>query len=114
MRKFTRELKEMAYQRLLTRARRHMSPYSRVMSRVIHQPVVDSISEVTAKTVGRPSGILGGGLVALAGTSAYYYIAKHYGYNYNSFVFLLLLVIGFMLGWTIELVYKSFKTVSKK
>lgn len=109
-----RELKEMAYQRLLTRARRHMSPYSRLMSHVIHQPVVDKISEAASRSVGRPSGILGGGLVALLGTTAYYYIAKHYGYNYNSFVFLLLLVCGFIIGWTLELSYKFFKVFRKK
>jgi flagellar biosynthesis GTPase FlhF len=109
-----RELKEMAYQRLLNRARRHMSPYSRAMSHIIHQPVVDSVSEFTGKTVGRPSGILGGGILALIGTTAYYYIARHYGYNYNSFVFLLLLVCGFVLGWILELLYKMLRFSGKR
>jgi flagellar biosynthesis GTPase FlhF len=109
-----RELKEMAYQRLLNRARRHMSPYSRAMSHIIHQPIVETVSEVTGKTVGRPSGILGGGILALAGTTAYYYIAKHYGYNYNSFVFLLLLVCGFIAGWVLEIFYKTLRAFSKK
>jgi flagellar biosynthesis GTPase FlhF len=105
----TREIKEMAAERLLIRARRHLSPPARAMSRIIHQPVVDAISEVTGKTVARPSGILGGGVVAFLGTSFYYYIAKHYGYNYNAFVFLLLLVLGFAVGWTVEIAHSVFK-----
>jgi hypothetical protein len=84
----TFELKEIAYQRLLTRARRHLPTYSRAMSKIIHQPAVDAVSEAVGKTVGRPSGIIGGGLMALIGTSIYYYLARHYGYSYNSFVFL--------------------------
>lgn len=110
----TRELKEMAYQRLLTRARRHMSPYSKMMSHVIHQPIINNVSEATAKTVGRPSGIIGGGIVALVGISIYYYITKHYGYNYNPFVFLLLIAVGFVLGWTVELSYKFLRALTKR
>jgi Arc/MetJ-type ribon-helix-helix transcriptional regulator len=108
------ELKEIAYQRLLKRARRHLSPYSRAMSKVIHQPIVDNASEAVAKTIGRPSGIIGGGIVALIGTSVYYYLTKHYGYNYKPFVFLALLVIGFVLGWFTEILFKSIKLFTKK
>jgi translation elongation factor EF-G len=110
----THELKEIAYQRLLKRARRHLPTYSRAMSKVIHQPIVDTLSEATAKTVGRPSGIIGGGLLALVGTSIYYYLAKHFGYSYNSFVFLLLMVVGFVLGWSIEVTLKMLKAITRK
>jgi translation elongation factor EF-G len=105
----TFELKEIAYQRLLKRARRHLPTYSRAMSKIIHQPAVDAVSEAVGKTVGRPSGIIGGGLMALVGTSIYYYLAKHYGYSYNSFVFLLLMSVGFVLGWTAEVIFKLIK-----
>jgi hypothetical protein len=103
------ELKEIAYQRVLKRARRHLSPYSRTMSKVMHQPAIDTASEALGKTVGRPSGLIGGGLVAFLGTSAYYYISKHYGYSYNSFIFLALMAIGFVSGWLIEIIYKLLK-----
>jgi translation elongation factor EF-G len=108
------ELKEIARQRLLKLARRHLPRYSRAMSKAIHQPVVDATSEVVAKTVGRPSGIIGGGLLALVGTTIYYYITRHYGYSYNSFVFLLLMLVGFVLGWCIEITYKLLKVLAKK
>jgi hypothetical protein len=107
------ELKEIAYQRVLKRARRHLSPYSRTVSKIIHQPIVDSVSEVASKTIGRPSGLIGGGLLALLGTSIYYYISRHYGYNYNSFVFLALMTTGFIAGWTTEVIYKLVKRRSR-
>jgi hypothetical protein len=108
------ELKEIAYQRLLKRAQRHLSPYSRTMSKVMHQPAVDAASEVVSKTVGRPSGIIGGGLMALAGTSIYYYLARHYGYSYTPFVFIILMAVGFVIGWCAELIYKSVRILIKK
>lgn len=102
-----KELKDLAYDRTLKRVRQNLSPASRAFSRVVHQPVVELISEAAAKTIGRPSGVLGGGLVALAGTSAYYYIAKHYGYEYNFGVFVLLLLSGFAIGWIIEFLIRT-------
>ena len=73
------------------------------MSRVIHQPVVRVTSEAIGKTVSRPSGLLGGGLVALMGTSIYLYLANHLGFKYNYGVFLCLFVVGFGLGLVLEL-----------
>jgi hypothetical protein len=99
------ELKEIAFQRLLKRTRRHLSPYSRTMSKVIHQPIVDKASETVAKTVG---------IVALTGTSIYYYLTKHFGYHYNPFVFLALMMAGFVLGWLAEVLYKSLKLFAKR
>ncbi len=103
------ELKDLSYARTMTRVRKQLSPVSRTFSKVIHNPVVDAASEGVAKTVGRPSGIIGGGLLALAGTTAYYYIAKHYGYEYNFGVFLCLLGAGFIIGWIAELVLKTLR-----
>src|SRR3712207_7384139 len=43
------------------------------------------------------------GLCALVGTSAYLFIARHYGFEYNYLVWLLLFVGGFALGLLLEL-----------
>jgi flagellar biosynthesis GTPase FlhF len=103
-----KELKEMAYKRTLKRVRRQMPLSNRLASKIIHQPIVSVVSEAVAKTVGRPSGLLGGGVIALIGTSAYYYITKHYGYSYNFFIFVLLLLGGFAFGWLVEIVWRLF------
>lgn len=101
-----KQLKNMAYSRLLNRARKQLNPLEKPLSKFMHQPVVDAISETAAKSIGRPSGLLGGGTVALVGTSIYYYIAKHYGYEYNFFVFIFLMAAGFAAGWSAELLFK--------
>lgn len=104
-----RELQDMAFSRQLIRIQRHLLPYGRTISRIIHQPVIEAVSETAGKTIGRPSGILGGGTVAFFGTLAYYYVARHYGYNYNAFIFLILLFLGIVAGWTVEVLWNIVK-----
>jgi hypothetical protein len=99
-----RELKAMAYQRTLKRARRQLPVRSRALSKVVHQPTIESISELAGKTIARPSGILAGGIVAFIGSSLFLWIARHYGYEYNFLLFALLFVGGFFIGLLIELV----------
>ena len=101
-----KELKEMAYARTLNRVRKQMGPLSRLTSKVVHAPVVSGVSEATAKTIGRPSGILGGATAALAGSLAYYWLTKHYGYEYSYSVFVAFLAAGFVTGWLIEVLYR--------
>lgn len=108
-----KQLKTMAYDRLLNRARKQLNPLEKPLSKLMHQPIVDKLSETTAQTVGRPSGILGGGLLALIGTAAYYYICRHYGYSYNYFVFIFLLSLGFFAGWLSEVLLKILRKKRK-
>jgi hypothetical protein len=101
-----KELKEMAYARTLSRIQNQLGLLSRLTSKVVHQPVVNAVSEVTAKTIGRPSGFLGGATAALAGSVAYYWLTKHYGYEYSYSVFVALLAAGFIAGWVLEAFYR--------
>ena len=101
-----RELKDMAYQRLLTRARKQLGAGGRLVSRIIHQPVVDVLSTAAARTVGRPPALLGAGLVGFAGSTAYYYLTRHFGYSYSFTVFLLLLAAGFAAGLALDLAWR--------
>jgi hypothetical protein len=96
------ELRQVALRRELKNIRRKLRAPQKVLSNVIHQPVIRAVSESASKTVSRPSGLLGGGLVAFMGTSGYLYMAKHYGFRYNYMVFLLLLAGGFALGLILE------------
>ena len=103
----SRELKNMTFNRSLNTARRHMGAPSKALSKVIHQPVVEKVSDVAGATVARPSGILGGGLFALIGSALLLYATKHYGYQYNYLVFGMLFVAGFVAGMIIELVVRT-------
>lgn len=99
----SRELKRTTLNRELTAIRRKLPARERVLSRLVHQPVVRVVSEAAGKTVSRPSGLLGGGLVAFLGSSGYLYLAKHLGFSYNYFVFLALFASGFVVGLVLEL-----------
>ncbi len=102
-RQINRELRKITLRRELQHIRRKLPASQRALSRVIHQPTIRAISEATGKSVTRPSGLLGGGLVALLGTTTYLLMAKHYGFTYNYFVFLVLFVGGFIIGLVLEL-----------
>lgn len=100
------ELKADAYERTLQKVRKDLNAPEKTLSRIIHQPVIESLSNVGGKTVARPSGILGGGIVGILGSSAVLYMAKHYGFQYNFFVFFLLFVGGFGLGILAEVLLR--------
>jgi hypothetical protein len=96
--------KKLAASQQISRARRSLSSPSRSFSKLIHQPAIRAVSESAAGTVSRPSGLLGGGLVAFLGSSAYLYWAKHIGIRYNYFIWLLFFVGGFAVGLLLEFV----------
>ncbi len=98
-----RQLKQITKNRLLMNIQRKLPAPQRAFSKVIHQPVVRAISETAGKTVSRPSGLLGGGIVAFIGTTAYFYMAQHIGFTYNYLIVILLMVGGFALGLILEL-----------
>lgn len=98
-----RELKDMAFRRTMKNTRRHMGAPSRLVSKVIHQPVVEKVSEVASSTVARPSGIIGGGLFAVMGSILLLWITKKYGYEYNYLMFIIFMAVGFAVGLCVEL-----------
>lgn len=98
-----RELKTNAYEQTIGRVRGDLSAAERAFSKLIHNKVIEPFSEAGARSVARPSGILGGGIAALIGSSAVLYMAKYYGFRYNFTVFFLLLGLGFLAGLIAEL-----------
>lgn len=98
-----RELKADAYKQTIQKVRSHLSPTERTLSKIIHHRTIEPVSELSSKTVARPSGVLGGGIVALIGSSIVLFMAKRYGFHYNFTIFLILLVGGFGAGLLVEL-----------
>jgi hypothetical protein len=103
------ELKSMAYQRTLKRARNKLPAPMRPLSAFMHQPAVEAVSELGAKTVARPSGILAGGICAFLGSAVVLWISRHYGYEYNFLLFALLFVGGFFVGLILELIIRTMR-----
>ena len=101
-----KQLKTDAYKRSLKKIQSHLHAPERIASRIIHQPAVEAVSNVTAKTAARPSGFLTGSFVALLGSALFLYMARHYGYTYNYAVIFILFLGGFLVGLIIELLFK--------
>jgi len=97
------ELQKITLRRELKNIRRKLSGPDKALSSVIHQPAIRVASEAGAKTIARPSGLLGGGVTAFIGTSAYLVLANQMGFSYNYFVFIALFIIGFAVGLTFEI-----------
>lgn len=101
-----KELKATSYQRTLKRVRASLNAADRAFSKIIHHSAIEPISEISSKTLARPSGILGGGIAALVGSGIVLYMARRYGFQYNFTTFLILLVAGFISGIAIEVLIR--------
>ena len=100
-----RELKSIGLRRELKHARETLSPADKLLSVAIHQDAVRVVSDAVGRTVSRPTGLLGGGIVAFAGTLIYTLMAHHIGLSYNYFVFILLFVAGYVIGTLVEVLF---------
>lgn len=96
-------LKADAFKRVMTHTRRKLSKPARAFSRFTHNNLVDKVSGVSAQTVARPSGILGGSICAFLGSVVVYYFAKHYGFEYNYLFVFVLFIGGYVIGAILEL-----------
>lgn len=93
-----KDLKTMKYKRTLKSVQKDLKPAERVLSKVMHNEKVDAASEIAGKTIARPSGFLTGAIFAFVGSSAFLWISKHYGYQYNFLLFVMFFVAGFAIG----------------
>lgn len=101
-----RLLKLEAYTETLKHVRAKLGKVSTGFSKFIHNQKIETLSEVTAKTVARPSAMLGGGMGAFVGSLVYLYTSSHYGFEYNNFMILALFVGGFFGGLIVEVLLK--------
>lgn len=102
-----RELRKLSLDQSLRSIRRKLSAPDRALSRVIHQPAIKAISEVSSKSVARPSGLLGGGVCAFLGSLAYLYLTRHIGFTYNYLLFALFFIGGFAVGLVLEVILRA-------
>jgi low affinity Fe/Cu permease len=105
-----RELKNVAYARSMERIRSNLSAPSRMLSKIVHNPAIDAVSNGLAKTATRPSGILGGSIAALIGSLGLVYFSSHYGIAYNYTVFLVLYIAGYLLAVIVEAIVRMLRS----
>jgi len=104
--RITRQDKQRAYNHTLKHVQRRLSGPSRGFSKIIHNPAVDSVSEALGKTVARPSGVLGAGLLAAAGLAVMTYFARRNGFALSGFELILFLAGGWLAGLAVEFIWR--------
>lgn len=102
-----KSVKKQALSQELAQIRQELTKSDRLLSKTIHQPKIQKLSEISAKTVARPYGLIVGGLLAFIGSLAYYLFTKYYGLHYYSIVFIILFISGYILSSLIEIIVKS-------
>lgn len=105
----SKHVKKDAYKQVIKKTQSKLSKPEKNFSKVIHSPTVEKISDIGAKTVARPSGILFGGAIAFIGSLILFLISKRSGFTYNYLFFVLVFVGGYLVGLIIELLYKATK-----
>lgn len=101
--------KKQTYRATMNRIESQLPAYQRTFSRFINAEPVDKVSTVAAKTVARPSGLLGGGVIALIGLVIVTIFAANIGFEVKPITFVLFLVAGWALGLIVEAIYRLFK-----
>jgi len=100
----SKTLKDLRYKSTLKETEKKLSTLERYASRVVNNRVVDKYSEIGAKTVARPIGILTGALCAIIGGTVIYIMAKKIGFSLPNTVLIFLYLLGFIIGLLIDFV----------
>ena len=90
----------------LTNIRRNLNKKDKILSGFINNAAVEKISESASKTIARPSGFLGGAILAFIGSLSYLVFVKYVGISYNYLLFFGFFIVGFLIGILLELVIK--------
>lgn len=97
--------REASFQKTMQEVRTEMSTPSRAFSKIIHNKVVEKVSEAVGNTIARPNAVLSGALFAFILTLGVYLVAKNLGYPLSGFE-----TIGaFILGWVLGLAFDFLK-----
>ena len=106
--KYTKAEKKAAYKKEIKKVQGQLPKRSRTFSKFIHNPVVESVSDVAGKTVFRPSVLIGGSVTGLVLGLVVYVVAVYYGYLIPSITLVLFLLIGAVLGAVVEFIFHRF------
>ena len=103
----SRQEKDHAFKSTMESVQQQLSPAERAFSKIIHNPVIESISNAASKTVARPNAILAGSITACIVVLAVYLIARQYGYALSGAE----TIFAFAFGWIVGIVYDFLKAM---
>jgi hypothetical protein len=108
---YSKEYREIAFSQLLGKVQKKLNPADRATSKVIHKPIIEKASEIGAKTIARPSGVLFGSIFSFIASLVTYIIARRNGYDMTNSVFFIAFIGGFIVGIGVEYMLKVVRTL---
>ena len=102
------KIKSLTLKKELKNIQNNLTVSQKALSMVIHQPLVKKTSEIGAKTISRPIGLLGGGVCAFIGSLVYLGLDKYIGLKYNYLFFILFFLFGYIFATLLEFISKPF------
>lgn len=102
-------IKASSYNKTLASTRKHLSASDRKLSKFIHKPTVENISDTMASTVARPKSLFSAGLITFIGSLVILMMARKYGFTYNHTLFIVLFAVGYTFGLGFELIIYLFR-----
>lgn len=96
-------LRRKSYIRTLNKVRQQLSVWERAVSRLVHLPAVDYVSELGEHTIARPSGLIGGGLLLFLGSLFMLYTSLTGDNQFAKPNLFIIFITGFFIGIIIEL-----------
>lgn len=97
-----------AYSAIIKQTQADLPAPSRAFSKVIHNPVIEKVSEVTGNTIARPNAMLSGAVFAFLLTLVVYLVARFNGYPLSGTE----TIAAFVVGWLMGNLYDFFKTMA--
>ncbi len=107
--KVSKELRKNSLNQSLKSVRKELNFYQKPLSRIVHNDAVEAISEISEKTIARPSGLLFGGIASFATSLVVLIVCRYYGYEYNYLVGLISFPVGFAAGLILEFITKPLR-----
>ncbi len=96
-----------SYKKTITRVQNELPASNRLFSKIIHNQVVENISDFIAATIARPNALLSGSVVAFFLTLLTYTVSKTIGYKLSGYE----TITAFIIGWIIGIVYDYLKVL---
>lgn len=97
------------YIRAINQIQTSLKPKDRLFSKIIHNKVIEIISNFMTNTIARPNLILFASITAFVLSLSFYIIAKTIGYKLSGSE----PIVGFLLGWSIGLIYDLIRLLVK-
>jgi len=102
--------RDISFEQTMDEVRTHLPRSTRRFSRFVHRPMVERISDVVGKTIGRPHAILAGGVSAFVAVLSLYFYAKYAGFALQGSE----TIIAFTIGWALGMLFDFFMLISAR